>query len=279
MKNRYNWNDIQKFYNNGGSYRKINKEYGISMSAIHKAVKRGDLKTRTKSEASKLARKLYPDKFKLTEETKKKISKSMIKYLKENPSKVPYLLNHSKNESYPEKYFNEIFKKEGFNFKRYHRIHLYELDFALLEKKICVEVDGEQHYVDQRIVNSDIKRTKFLTKKGWDVIRIRWSKYQKLNKKEKQKYIKSLFGYLNKIIKHKPTIKEKDKKICDCGSVKYYKSKKCQKCNSIKNRKVKRPPYKQLQEEINHLGYEGTGRKYNVSGNSIRKWVKFYTNI
>ena len=31
----------------------------------------------------------------------------MKKYLMENPDKVPYLLNHSSKESYPEKYFTE----------------------------------------------------------------------------------------------------------------------------------------------------------------------------
>lgn len=42
------------------------------------------------------------------------------------------------------------------------------------------------------------------------------------------------------------------------------------------HRKVDRPTYQQLKDEINDLGYSGVGRKYNVSDNSIRKWVKFY---
>ena len=29
-------------------------------------------------------------------------------------------------------------------------------------------------------------------------------------------------------------------------------------------------------DEIKKLGYSGTGRKYGVSDNSIRKWLKFY---
>lgn len=39
-------------------------------------------------------------------------------------------------------------------------------------------------------------------------------------------------------------------------------------------RKVERPPYEQLIVEIETLGYSGTGRKYGVSDNAIRKWVK-----
>jgi transposase-like protein len=30
--------------------------------------------------------------------------------------------------------------------------------------------------------------------------------------------------------------------------------------------------------EVNELGYSSTGRKYGVSDNSIRKWIKFYEN-
>ena len=41
-------------------------------------------------------------------------------------------------------------------------------------------------------------------------------------------------------------------------------------------RKVERPPYEQLLAEIAALGYSGTGRKYGVSDNAVRKWVRWY---
>jgi len=41
-------------------------------------------------------------------------------------------------------------------------------------------------------------------------------------------------------------------------------------------RKAERPPLDILLEEIKNLGYSATGRKYNVSDNAIRKWVKIY---
>lgn len=45
----------------------------------------------------------------------------------------------------------------------------------------------------------------------------------------------------------------------------------------LKSRRVvERPSYKQLLEEIKIIGYSATGRKYGVSDNSIRKWIKFY---
>ncbi len=41
-------------------------------------------------------------------------------------------------------------------------------------------------------------------------------------------------------------------------------------------RLVERPPYEQLMSEIADLGYSAVGRKYGVSDNAIRKWVRVY---
>jgi hypothetical protein len=39
-------------------------------------------------------------------------------------------------------------------------------------------------------------------------------------------------------------------------------------------RKVERPPYEQLLREVDQLGYLAVGRKYGVSDNAIRKWLR-----
>lgn len=67
-------------------------------------------------------------------------------------------------------------------------------------------------------------------------------------------------------------------RIKECGKEIYKTSTLCIKCNSKNNRKTKRPSYNILKEEIKKLGYTGTGRKYNVSDNAIRKWIKYYEN-
>lgn len=41
-------------------------------------------------------------------------------------------------------------------------------------------------------------------------------------------------------------------------------------------RKAERPPYEQLVEEIEATGYSAVGRKYGVSDNAVRKWVRWY---
>ena len=46
--------------------------------------------------------------------------------------------------------------------------------------------------------------------------------------------------------------------------------------NHLLRRKVIRPTYIILINEIKTLGYCGTGKKYDVSDNTIRKWIKAY---
>lgn len=43
-----------------------------------------------------------------------------------------------------------------------------------------------------------------------------------------------------------------------------------------KRKVINRPDYQTLKNEINILGYVGTGKKYNVSDNAIRKWEKLF---
>lgn len=41
-------------------------------------------------------------------------------------------------------------------------------------------------------------------------------------------------------------------------------------------RKVERPPYRQLLREVEEHGYLGVGRRYGVSDNAVRKWLREY---
>lgn len=80
-------------------------------------------------------------------------------------------------------------------------------------------------------------------------------------------------------IKNKGVYKGKTNK-CECGKEITKGAKKCPSCcNSrinVKLRRADRPPFKQLLEEVTELGYSGTGRKYGVSDNAIRKWINSY---
>jgi very-short-patch-repair endonuclease len=57
---------------------------------------------------------------------------------------------------------------DGFKFRRQHPYEHYVLDFACLEKKLVVEVDGGQHAEEELY---DYERTLFLGKSGFRVLR------------------------------------------------------------------------------------------------------------
>jgi hypothetical protein len=63
-----------------------------------------------------------------------------------------------------------------------------------------------------------------------------------------------------------------------CGKQKKKKNheKKISEVNFTKRRKVDRPEYAVLIKEISESGFVSVGKKYGVSDNAIRKWVKFY---
>ena len=132
----------------------------------------------------------------LSDEHKLKISKSRKRYLSQHPEKVPYLLNHSSKISYPEQYFIDLFLKEGINLQYHLQISKYQLDFYNQEKKLDVEIDGEQHYLDSRIAKIDKERDNYMTNLGWTVKRIRWSEYKKLSIKDKKCLIEELKSIL-----------------------------------------------------------------------------------
>lgn len=240
------WKEIQLFYDNGNSWKIVAKEFDISRGKLCDGVKKGFLKSRSFSEAGNGR--------KQTEETKKKISNYRKKYLEENPDKVPYVLNHSSKESYPEKYFTELFKKENIKILKFFRIGLYELDFCIPDKKIDIEIDGSQHYLDKKIIESDKRRTKFLEECGWDVIRIDWSKYQSLDFLSKKEFIRELKNYISEISNKKPTIEiikiKKGYDLCECGVEKSKRSLKCKLCH---NKFISENPAIKLERNLKKL--------------------------
>lgn len=278
-----NWEKIQKYYDDNHTWREIKNAFGVSMSTLIKARNRGMFISRNRSDAGILSNKRFPRK--LSEETKKKISSSMIEFLKDHPDRVPYLLNHySKGESYPEKYFNCVFTGNSLTFERYLQYNVYNLDFAFVDKLINVEIDGDQHICDKAVIRSNQRRDKYLTEHGWKTIRILWSEYQKLTPDTKKEYINALISIINNFdIKNKniqiitlPSGLRKIKKLyhCSCGNEMHRKSKMCIRCAIKLRSPLNGLKTDQIINDVKELGYVGTGKKYGVSDNAVRKRIK-----
>lgn len=75
--------------------------------------------------------------------------------------------------------------------------------------------------------------------------------------------------------KHKWIEEKKEKHYAceDCGCKISQWGKKCKDCHHNSQRKVIRPDFNILKKETEEYGYEWAGRKYNVTGKTIKKWL------
>jgi very-short-patch-repair endonuclease len=270
---------INLYVNEHKSTRFIRKKYKLQYSTLKEIL--GD-KIRTLSESAILSHKLYPDSFKHSEESKIRLSKIRLEYMKNNPDKTAW---RKSNMSYPEKIFYNKLKELKLDKKhlivREKSEFPYFIDFAFINEKLAVEIDGSQHNLPERKKKDD-KKDKLLKEKGWRVFRVTAKEVNI----DTYNVIDNLLKFLdssNNYIKFGILTNEEyniDMYYCECGNEKTKYSKNCIKCSgklsSLSQRKVERPPYTQLINEVNELGYAGTGRKYGVSDNSIRKWIKYY---
>jgi very-short-patch-repair endonuclease len=75
--------------------------------------------------------------------------------------------------SYPEQFFMGVLINNNISYQHNKSVGKYFIDFAIVEKKIALEIDGKQHQYENRKKSDEIK-DKFLTENGWKVYRISW---------------------------------------------------------------------------------------------------------
>ena len=263
--------EIERDYVFGNmSLREINDKYNIkSHGWVSKLL--GD-KIRSVSDGVKLARGKYPDRFKHSEETKQKIRIKHLQYLKEHPEKTAW---RQSNMSYPEKRFKSILENNGFDKKyliyREYSMFPYYIDFAFVDEKLAVEIDGSQHLEEDR-KNKDKKKDDTLIENGWRVLRLAATEVLSDSGRIIE-VLKSMLSsdtiYETVGILAPPKRKEKVKRGDDGLSDK-------QRQANILQRKVERPSKEELSQLLLESSFSAIGRTYGVSDNAVRKWCKSY---
>lgn len=129
-----------------------------------------------------------------SEESKKKISEGMKNAHKERRAHNIGECRWKCEPSYPEKFFIDVIKNE-FQEQKYVREYYilgYSLDFAWVDKKLEIEIDGDQH---EKIENQihDQQRDKILEENGWKTLRIKWKDMFNNPKK----YIKIAYDFIH----------------------------------------------------------------------------------
>lgn len=230
-----------------------------------------------------------------TDISKSKMRKKRLEYLSKKSGKTAWERRASGKLSYLEQWFfnkcidYELHKK--YDIVNEYSIFKYSIDFAFINEKIAVELDGKCHFVNgEERIQTDVEKDECLIQNGWRVFRIRYDEFVDSKIDELISFIggSSVKNFDDKIyrnVEFKSLQRGFELKECDnpnCSKLHYnskYCSMKCYKLD-IKGkpklwcRKVERPPYDVLLTEIEELGYSATGRKYGVSDNAIRKWLK-----
>lgn len=209
-----------------------------------------------------------------TNETQKnKISETMKRLHKEGKHPGWSFINADSNRrSYPEKFFFKVLQNNNildqYTIKEKLSVGKYFLDFALIEKKLDIEIDGKQHYLTEEAIQHDKIRDQYLNDNGWVVYRIAWSSMSKKPKKE----IKEFLNFLNSnnIQNRTYTVEDLQKEsICKCGNKKYSKAKCCQKCAHQKLRKLNLSK-DELSELLKNNSMVAIGKMFNVSDVTVR---------
>lgn len=112
----------------------------------------------------------------LPSDMKKKISESMKKAHAEGRAHNIGESRWNNEPSYPEKWFMKVIANEfdDKNYVREYPFHKYSLDFAWLDKKKCIEIDGDQHQRFEEYKERDEKKNELLKNEHWKVLRLIW---------------------------------------------------------------------------------------------------------
>lgn len=153
----------------------LQTKYNISFTLLKKIL--GN-KIRNSSEAIKLYKEKNPDKIKHSDDTKKKLSEIRKKYLKQNPDKHPWK-NNEKFISKPCEKFKEILNAGGIKYlSEYTPLenYNYSIDIAFPNIKLGIEINGNQHYNNDKTLKDYYQnRHDILVKNGWDILEIHYS--------------------------------------------------------------------------------------------------------
>ncbi len=275
---KYDWGEISTSYDHGMSYMMLIDEYNLNANILCKASKLGLIKPRTALDSRKLSNSINP--YKVSKETAGKISRSLKKaHLEGRHPGWKHINENKKRRSYPESYILKILIDKNildkFLVVEKFPVGKYYLDFAILNLKIDLEIDGIQHIRTQESIDYDSIRNSYLISKGWSVYRILWRNFLS-NKKEE---IKNLLEYIDNkdretLVKYdvNEVIKQRNS-YCECGNQKHRQSNKCKDCDDASKLVARKFKIEKnsLCELVKTHSFEGIGRIYGVSGNAVKK--------
>lgn len=178
-----------------------------------------------------------------------------------------------------------------------YNIGKYIVDIYLPDYNLVIEFDkyenkdnGREKYIKDKIKCNIVKLK--LNEKDFNFYSIVPEIYKNMGFKEiNNKKVKVNIEHKedvkndkeNIIKKEKPKTKKSNSCI-DCDTEIYQGNQRCTFCMNKKKfqdscKNTDRPSKEQLLKDIEELGYTGSGKKYGVSDNCVRKWIKGYNKF
>lgn len=114
----------------------------------------------------------------ISEDVRKKISESMKKAHSDGRAHNIGECRWKNEHSRPERWLigvlqNEFGLTENVDYRTDFQFYKFSLDFAWPERKICIEMDGDQHEKPEQH-RRDMEKDKLLKENDWKFIRIKW---------------------------------------------------------------------------------------------------------
>jgi hypothetical protein len=281
------WESICKDYENGMSQRDLMIKYKLPYQALKWGKDNEKIKFRNNYEAIILAIKQG----KMLWRTSKKTGIERYRQLCEfkfGIKNFPEYFNFKLIENYG--WYKA--KNNGNNLNGVSRDHMYSINDGFLNgiHPIIISHPANCELMPQQMNSKKNAKSSISLEKLLEKIKIFENVYKTKNKddvfEEIHKMEIGIKTELNLFYKGSDTQKINKNLLIKENKVIYYcsrckketkkRSNVCVKCSQIKQRRVERPPYEQLLQEIKGTSYVAVGEKYGVSDNAIRKWIKNY---
>lgn len=166
------WNHIEKMYADGYSMYEISSKLNIRPRSLYSHFESKDIKRRQVGESRSISNHRR-EPMKMSEESKQKIREFRIRHMQDHPNETTWLRKHQSEKSNPEIIFEkELIERNITGWIYNYRVNIYKYDFAFVDLKLDVEIDGEQHERAEQAFKDKL-RDEFTMKNGWTVLRFK----------------------------------------------------------------------------------------------------------
>lgn len=183
----------------------------------------------------------YFGKQNVSEATREKIRKARFNILKNKNSSTAFYKRNKRIMSKIEEWFLEkvILKhnlNNSYDIVNEYPVYPYFIDFAFLNIKLAVEIDGYYHFINRNKIEHDMKKDKVLIEQGWKIYRIPYWELTEPNVIKFLDYLeKNNFIYDSKVLEQRLYNYKEYKKIKNNSKINKWKEKQQDNINKVIN--------------------------------------------